>query len=208
MSNTALSTTLVVENGNFTIANEMYSKNPEQDLCINTPDRKYSIIPVDIGKALIIPEVTSVFESSALIQETPDEFIFAPHDIFENIDCSFSARLKKLLSDDSNSSKVEYRIEKDSVQNLLKQNGFLQFEDLMTAITGILEKYPTVTTKNKKIRKTTPDDVIEIFTVLLKNGISFELAYSKMIALEDEFFNTIVMTKNKYSFFVEYVMND
>lgn len=207
-STTALSTNLVIENGNFEIAKELFKKNPGKELYVNTPDGKYSIIPVDTDKALLMPsENTSVFDTCTLIRETPDEFQFRTHDMYEEeIDNSFSARLKRLLSDDDSSSATEYVIEKDYITKLVEQTS-VSFEELMTALARIIETYPTVTVKNKT-RPTTPYEVVDIFTVLLQHEISFEHIYLKLISLGDDFFNQLISAKNKFSLFKKYEYDD
>lgn len=212
-SSTALSTSLVIKNGNYAMAKDLFQKNPHKKVVVTTPDGNFSIEPLAKDTTLLIPSIASrEFETWVSIRETEDEFKFGPFDMnAEETNNSFSARYKNLISNEILSAKAtlyttnemkEYEIEKEDIEKLLqKDGGSMQFEELMTAITVILENHPTVI-KQGKIRNITAYDVVKILKDLLQHGISLETACHELNSWGAEF-NEIILTKDKYSFFTE-----
>lgn len=211
-SSTALSASLVIGNGNYAIAKDLFAKNPNKEVFVTTPDGNFSIIPLANDKTLLVPSTASpVFDTWVSIRETQDEFKFGPFDMYaEETNNSFSARYKNLISNNilspqttvhNNQEVKEYDIEKETIEKLLKKDGSMQFEELMTAITEILENHPTVI-KHGKTRNITAYDVVKVLKALLQHGIPLETACYELNSWGAEF-NEIILTKDKYSFFAK-----
>lgn len=211
-SSTALSTSLVIKNGNYAMAKDLFAKNPNKEVFVTTPDGNFAIIPLAKDTALLIPSTTaSLFDTWVSVRETEDEFKFGPFDMYaEEKKDSFSDRYKNLISNEilspkatlhTNNEMKEYDIEKEAIEKLLQKDGSMQFEELIAAITEILENHPTVL-KNGKSRSITAYDVVKILKALLKHGISLETACCELYSWGSEF-NELILAKDKYSIFAK-----
>lgn len=211
-TSTALSTSLVIGNGDYAVAKDLFAKNPAKEVYVTTPDGNFSIVPLAENKALLIPSTaTQVFDTWVSIHETEDEFKFGPFDMYaEEKKHSFSDRYKNLISNEIISPKATvhtsneinvYDVEKEDIENLLQKDGSMQFEELMTAITVLLENHPTVIEYGVS-RNIMAYDVVKVLKALLQHGIPLETACYELSSWGQEF-NQLIISEDKYSLFSE-----
>lgn len=211
-SSTTLSTSLI-QTGNYALAMELFAKNPNTEICVETPDKTFNIIPISNNQALFIPSTSTVFDNCVSIKETKNEYRFGPYDLYTpESQNTFADFFQKLLSDDNILSpkdtlnktagvQYEYSIEKTAINQLIENDNSIEFEELITGITELLENHPVIQKYNGESRDITPYDIILILDDLIAHNISLEYAIYSLNSWSDSEFNEIVLSKNKYKVF-------
>lgn len=207
-STTTLSTSLI-QTGNYALAMELFAKNPNTEVCVETPDKSFSIIPLTNERALLIPSASTIFVNCVSIKETKNEYAFGPYDLYApESKNGFADRFKDLLSDDEILSpndtlsdvQYEYYVSKEDIHQLLKNDNSMEFEELITGITELLENHPVIQKRNGESRDITPYDIIRILNDLIEH-IPLENAIYTLNSWSDSEFNQIVLSKNKLNLF-------
>lgn len=214
-STTTLSTSLI-QTGNYALAMELFAKNPNTEICVETPDKSFNIIPLANNQALFIPSTSTVFDNCVSIKETKNEYRFGPYDLYTpESQNTFADFFQNLLSDDNILSpkdtlnktagvQYEYSIEKTAINQLIENDNSIEFEELITGITELLENHPVIQKYNEESRDITPYDIILILDDLIAHNISLEYAIYSLNSWSDSEFNEIVLSKNKYKVFKKY----
>lgn len=211
-STTTLSTSLI-QTGNYALAMELFAKNPNTEVCVETPDKSFNIIPLANDQALFIPSTSTVFNNCVSIKETKNEYRFGPYDLYTpESKNTFADFFQNLLSDDNILSPkdtlnktagvlCEYSIEKTAIDQLIEYDNSIEFEELITGITDLLENHHVIQKYNGESRDINPYDIILILDDLIAHNISLECAIYSLKSCSDSEFNEIVLSKNKYKVF-------